>query len=433
MILLAQISERLDWFGYGISSANRTASFIACLIIATFSLFQINNKIIKILVYGVSLVLFYFLSRTESRGAFVALLVAGFSVIIFSRFKFNRITFCAVLLWIVFAYIISAQGNLNKRLENMVMLQSSSANCRADIYLSGLKILTDAPNGVKVDKSPIEIYMKWYQPPDDSEIYLSMINSHLEVLCKHGIEIRLLYILGWIAILGLLFPTIRNTFNSALFSIWICFGISATFSNVMNYWVLWVIPIVALILGIYRQRHKLNNKSFYLGIIFISLSVLSILYITSAILTRNSNLDIKKNGDVIVGNSMKIALLYPVERTLGTHYGSELSNWSKEHNTGIFVSENPTHDSFSKIIICGSSSVDVSKFNTKTISFLNAPVPKGDFRDKKIIAVIGRFTDWRIRQKWEILANSNKNVSLIILEGVGDYIPDWTRFLNENN
>ena len=70
-----------------------------------------------------------------------------------------------------------------------------------------------------------------------------------------------------------------------------------------------------------------------MGIVFISLLVLSILYITSAVLTQTSNLDIKKNGDVIVGNSAKIALLFPVERTLGTHYGSELSNWSKKHNT----------------------------------------------------------------------------------------------------
>lgn len=429
MILLAQISERLDWFGYGISSANRTAAFIACLIITTFSLFQINNKIIKIFGYGLSLVLFYFLSKTESRGALVALLVASCSFIIFSRFKFNRITFCSVLLWIVFAYIISSQGNLNKRVENMVTLQSSSANCRAEIYLSGLKMLTDAPNGVKVDKSPVEIYMKWYQNPDDSEIYLSMINSHLEVMCKYGIEIRLLYILGWIAILGMLFPTIRNTFDSALFSIWICFGISATFSNVMNYWVLWIVPTIALIFGIYRQLHKLNNKNFYVGIVFISLLVLSILYITSAVLTQTSNLDIKKNGDVIVGNSAKIALLFPVERTLGTHYGSELSNWSKKHNTSIFVSENPTYDNFSKIIVCGSSTIDISKFNTKSMLFLNTPIPIGNYRNKKITAIVGRFTDWRIRQEWEILANSNKNVSLIILEGVGDYIPDWTRFL----
>lgn len=429
MILLAQISERLDWFGYGISSANRTAAFIACLIIATFSLFQINNKIIKIFGYGLSLVLFYFLSKTESRGALVALLVASCSFIIFSRVKFNRITFCSVLLWIVFAYIISSQGNLNKRVENMVTLQSSSANCRADIYLSGLKMLTDAPNGVKVDKSPVEIYMKWYQNPDDSEIYLSMINSHLEVICKYGIEIRLLYILGWIAILGMLFPTIRNTFDSALFSIWICFGISATFSNVMNYWVLWIVPTIALIFGIYRQRHKLNNKNFYVGSVFISLLVLSILYITSAVLTQTSNLNIKKNGDVIVGNSAKIALLFPVERSLGTHYGSELSNWSKKHNTGIFVSENPTYDNFSKIIVCGSSTIDISKFNTKSMLFLNTPIPIGNYRNKKITAIVGRFTDWRIRQEWGILANSNKNVSLIILEGVGDYIPDWTRFL----
>lgn len=33
-ILLQCFAERLDWYNYGISSVNRTATFIACSIIA---------------------------------------------------------------------------------------------------------------------------------------------------------------------------------------------------------------------------------------------------------------------------------------------------------------------------------------------------------------------------------------------------------------
>ena len=44
-LFIAQIgAERLDWFGFGIGSANRTAAFIACAIVASWAFAAIFKK-----------------------------------------------------------------------------------------------------------------------------------------------------------------------------------------------------------------------------------------------------------------------------------------------------------------------------------------------------------------------------------------------------
>ena len=191
-ILLAQvIPERLDWFNFGISSANRTGAFIACLIAFTWCLYAFRIKWLSILTWIANLVLFYFLVQTASRGALVSLTAASIFFLFFSGFKRSCRTVFFVLFWFACALLILLQSRLSHRMEKMVTLQSSSANCRLDIYLSGLKMLTDAPSGVQ---SPIETYMQWYQDPDDSERYLSMIISHFGCLYFfYYSRVRMLY------------------------------------------------------------------------------------------------------------------------------------------------------------------------------------------------------------------------------------------------
>lgn len=212
--IIAQIGvERLDWFGFGVSSANRTAAFIACVIVASWgfaSVFKKSGFWISLLI---SLVFFRFLVQTQSRGALVALIFSMAAFFYLAKIGYNKSRLSALLVGcaaLAFMYFDSA---LSTRMTNMATLQSSSANCRADIYLSGMKMLTDAPHGVVVEKSPAEIYIRWYQNPDDSERYLSMINSHLEFLCKHGLTARICYIAFWIFALCITFPTKKRYRN----------------------------------------------------------------------------------------------------------------------------------------------------------------------------------------------------------------------------
>lgn len=432
-ILLAQvIPERLDWFNFGISSANRTGAFIACLIASTWCLYAFRIKWLSILTWIANLVLFYFLVQTASRGALVSLTAASIFFLFFSGFKRSRRTVFFVLFWFACALLILLQSRLSHRMEEMVTLQSSSANCRLDIYLSGLKMLTDAPSGVQ---SPIETYMQWYQDPNDSERYLSMINSHLEFLCANGFLLRLGYFALWAFILSLLLPSSHAILPSACTSVWICFALCSTFSNIANYWVLWIIPTVSFILGAFYNGIRLKSYRFYSLVILISLVAFIALHTISYLLPREAPLHFRNNGDVLVGKgTAKICVFNPIERIVGTHFGSELINIQKDTNAPILVSKNFPQHNVDKLIICSTLPENTNEIYSKELIFLNTSPPNNlsKYRCLKIAALIGGFTDWRIRRDWEKVANNKKyDIKLNVLNGVADYIPNWTEFITD--
>ena len=432
-ILLAQvIPERLDWFNFGISSANRTGAFIACLIAFTWCLYAFRIKWLSILTWIANLVLFYFLVQTASRGALLSLTAASIFFLFFSGFKRSCRTVFFVLFWFACALLILLQSRLSHRMEKMVTLQSSSANCRLDIYLSGLKMLTDAPSGVQ---SPIETYMQWYQDPDDSERYLSMINSHLEFLCSNGLLLRLGYIALWVFILFLLFPSSHAILPSACTSVWICFALCAIFSNVANYWVLWIIPTVSFILGALYNGTRLKNYRFYSLVILISLVSFITLHTISYLLPREAHLHFRNNGDVLVGEGIaKFCVFKPIERILGTHFGSEIISIQKNTDTPVLVSKNLPQHSVDKLIICSALPENASELYAKELVFLNTfpPNDMSKYKSLKITGVIGGFTDWRVRRAWKSIANNKEyNINLNILNGVADYIPNWTKFITD--
>lgn len=421
---------RLDWFEFGISSTNRTGAFIACLILFTWCLCAFRIKLLSALAWIGSLVLFYFLVQTASRGAFISLIVAGIVFLISVKFKPYRRAVFPIFFWIIFALIIFAQSNLSRRMEEMLTLQSSSANCRMDIYLSGIKMLTDAPHGLE---SPIDTYMQWYQDPNDSERYLSMINSHLEFLCANGFPLRFGYIAFWVFILSLLFPTSRAIVPATCFSVWICFALCATFSNVANYWVLWIIPIVSFIVGAFYNRVRLKDFRFYSLVILTSLLAFSLLHAISYLIPREVPLYFHNNNDVLVGRGTpKLCLFKPVEKILGTHFGRELVTIQKNINKPILVSTVLPQYTMDKLIICSSLPKSTNEIYAKELLFLNSfpPNEMSRYKDFKINAVIGGLADWRIRRAWEKVANNKEyNINLNVLNGVADYIPNWTEFI----
>lgn len=423
---------RLDWFDFGISSANRTGAFIACLIALTWCLYTFRIKCLYILTWVASLVLFYFLVQTASRGALISLIVAGVFFLGSTKLIYSRKTVFFVLLWFFCALTIFSISGLAHRMKEMVSLQSSSANCRMDIYLSGLKMLTDAPSGVQ---SPIETYMQWYQDPDDSERYLSMINSHLEFLCSNGLLLRLGYIALWVFILFLLFPSSHAILPSACTSVWICFALCAIFSNVANYWVLWIIPTVSFILGALYNGTRLKNYRFYSLVILISLVSFITLHTISYLLTREAHLHFRNNGDVLVGEGIaKFCVFKPIERILGTHFGSEIISIQKNTDTPVLVSKNLPQHSVDKLIICSALPENASELYAKELVFLNTfpPNDMSKYKSLKITGVIGGFTDWRVRRAWKSIANNKEyNINLNILNGVADYIPNWTKFITD--
>lgn len=428
---IAQIgAERLDWFGFGIGSANRTAAFIACAIVASWIFAAILKKTGFWISIILSLVLFYFLTQTQSRGAFVALIVSMAIFFVFAKIGYNRHRVFALIAAVGVAGFIYFNSLLATRMENMATLQSSSANCRVDIYLSGIKMLTDAPNGIIIEKSPAEIYMRWYQNPDDGESYISIINSHLEFMCVHGFLLRFAYIAFWAFALAVAFPLTRNALNAAIFATWVCFGLCATFSNVMNYWVLWIVPTTTLALAIVCNRRRILSYKFYSAVLLMSVIAIAFIYTVSYLLPRDCKLQFKPNGDVLCGNfgEPKYLLFSPVEKTVGTRFGGELVAFCKENNVCVMVSNNVPPNEFDCAIICNiENASELSAIKSKNKILLN-PKFNEDFEKsgpEETTVYIGNFADWRNRKKWTDLAKDSGKIEVRILEGVADYIPNW--------
>jgi hypothetical protein vspiD_18365 len=437
--LIAQIgAERLDWFGFGISSANRTAAFIACAIIASWMFAAVFKKIGFWISIVLSLMLFYFLIQTQSRGALVALAIALAIFFAVGKIEYTKSRILVLVAALVVVGCFYFQSSLSTRMSNMAALQSSSANCRADIYLSGIKMLTDAPHGFPPENSPVEIYMRWYQNPDDGESYISMINSHLEFMCAHGFLLRFAYIAFWTFVLAVAFPLNRNALNTAIFATWICFGLCAVFSNVMNYWVLWIIPTTTLVLAIVCNRRRLFSYKFYSAILFTAVIAIAFIYAVSYLLPRDCKLQFKPNGDVLCGDfgSPKYLLFSPVEKTVGTKFGSELVVFCKENNVCVMVSNNVPSNEFDSAIICDiENASELSAIKSKNKILLN-PQFNEDFEKSKseeTTIFLGGFSDWRSRKAWRLAANENSRLKVVVLDGVADYVPNWTKFFKDEN
>lgn len=434
--VISQIGlQRLDWFGFGVSSANRTGAFIACLIIAIWILFSFRLKWLSALAWIASIGLFYFLVQTASRGAIISLVCAGIFFLYFSGLKFEKNTVLSVLLWCICAIFFFSQSRLPNRMGEMLAFQSSSANCRMDIYISGLKMLTDAPYGLEDSESPIGLYMKWYQSVHDPETYLSMINSHLEFLCANSLVPRFVYICLWTLAFILLFPYPRDIVPAACSSVWICFALCAMFSNVANYWVLWIVPLSLLLIGAYYNRERLKKSFFYFSVLLVSLTAFVALHIISYLLPKDVPLRFYRDGDVLVGEGKPHILLFgPSEKILGAHYGKEIANIPKNKRSSTLVSSNLPRSYVDKLIISSPLSEGPANYNAKEIIFLNVPPPAGisKYSGSRIISIVGTFSDWRTRRAWENIVNKNgSKIELRILEGVADYVPNWTELISD--
>lgn len=434
--VISQIGlQRLDWFGFGVSSANRTGAFIACLIVAIWILFSFRLKWLSALAWIASIALFYFLVQTASRGAIISLVCAGIFFLYFSGLKFEKNTVLSVLLWCICAIFFFSKSRLPNRMGEMLAFQSSSANCRMDIYISGLKMLTDAPYGLEDSESPIGIYMKWYQSVHDPETYLSMINSHLEFLCANSLLPRFVYICLWTLAFILLFPYPRDIVPAACSSVWICFALCAMFSNVANYWVLWIVPLSLLLIGAYYNRERLKKSFFYFSVLLVSLTVFVALHIISYLLPKDAPLRFYRDGDVLVGEGKPHILLFgPSEKILGARYGKEIANIQKNKRSSTLVSINLPRSYVDKLIISSPLSEGPANYNAKEIIFLNVPPPAGisKYSGSKIISIVGTFSDWRTRRAWENIVNKNgSKIELRILEGVADYVPNWTELISD--
>jgi hypothetical protein len=460
---------RLDWFGAGPSSPNKTGALLALLFIAAwYPAFRFHWGYWLSLPLG--LISGGLLLQTESRGALVAvacgmLLVIGCWLLVGRRvvggMEGNAPSFppaeraatterCPPLkIWIrvsvgllalVVLTIYSNQLGVNSRMTEMTSGGDESANVRVRLYSAGFQMIAAAPQGWGSGEAG-DVYAQWYQVVGDSRSYLSLVNSHLTWMSDYGILFQFGYIAGWCAVLLMLWPVPWTPLRGISFAVWLALGICGFFSSVLTLPWLWVLPVLLLMLCLIQRfklrvwptmRHGMLTSLCVLGG-FVGLRVVSASLVGDVLIVASpKRIEIGANPDAVL-------IVAPDRRIVGDKYGHTIREnldvlsgatvlRNAEGLSGVNLSQ------YDALLFSGAvPSVALDGYDGRVV-LLN---PAMDVDDVAIASlgncvltvVVGSLGDWRRARVWGALADEHPNWEFIQLRGVADFVPNWTRFV----
>ena len=158
------------------------------------------------------------------------------------------------------------------------------------------------------------------------------------------------------------------------------------------------------------------------------------LFILSYSLQRDTRLRFNKDGiKVGEGNDYHIFICTPDEKVLGRKYGIELIDAiNTNDNLAISIGESPNPEiSYKTIIASGEINIkNIFNAKSKDFVFLNPIYPNTSdiesfFRSNKVHVVLGEITDFANICRWKNFFNEIKYENFTILNGAGNYIPNW--------
>lgn len=446
---------RLDWFGAGPSSPNKTGALLAILfVVAWWPALRYRWG------FWLSLPLAFvaagLLLQTESRGALVA---AGAAVVLLSVFQFSVRNRQAALRWcaeeqrpcvlrivsllcaIGVLAVYAQQLGVNDRMAAIASGEDGSSNVRVALYSAGLQMIADAPLGWGAGQAG-DAYGQWYQEIGDSRSYLSLVNSHLTWMAEGGLLFLFLYIAGWCFVLLLCWPVDATGVASlrlVAFSVWVTLGVCGFFSSVLTLVWLWVVPAV-LLLACIVQRFRLKlwpTKRQRLGLSFVVLAAFVGLQATAHAFSNSIRMEASPSRIEMGENPNAIALVQPNRQILGDKYGHTIREYLSEIG-GLTVLRNASNGAdwlaFDTIVVSGNAELpDLGDFRGKVV-WMNPPAEIGEAELEKLeshslTVVIGSLGDWRRSRVWQSVVGENPNWNLNELRGVADFIPNWPRYL----
>ena len=441
---------RLDWFGAGPSSPNKTGALLAVLFVtAWWPALRWRRG------FWLSLPLAFaaavFLLQTESRGALVAagaglVLVVGGSGLnrlntLKGRLKpdvsfWVRTASSAAVLFLLLVY--SQQLGVNDRMTTMTTGEDESANVRVALYSAGMEMIAAAPLGWGRGQAG-DAYGQWYQEIGDNRSYLSLVNSHLTWMAEGGMLFQFLYITGWCLMLMLCWPVPWTPLRAIAFGSWVTLGLCGFFSSVLTLVWLWVIPIVLLVLCVIQRLGSNHWPTKRLGLT-LSYSVLAVfvgLHLTAHSLS-GSNRIVADPDCVRMGETPEnIVLMKPDRQILGDKYGHTIREYLNEIG-GITVLPRVLNKTdfpeFDIIVVSGNLELpDLGRFGGKVV-WMNPGVETSEdvleqMKNKSMMVILGSLGDWRRLRAWQELADENPNWEVIELPGVADFIPNWPKYL----
>lgn len=418
----------MDW---GLGNPNKTATLIAILMVAVWSLAYLRNWL-----FWISLVLFSALGiclvHTFSRGGMVAAFCGLIPLLVCLRrpLPIKRIVGVVAAVWVIIGASIYLQAH--ERYGQGVVQEDRSISNRFVLWKAAPTMMVDAPGGWGLGESG-KAYMDWYQPLERNESYRTLVNSHLTWLVEFGWIERFFYIFGWLAVLLLCLPTQGNRWLAVPLGIWISLFTGAWFSSVGESIWLWIVPAIAMgwVIVWRIQNHAWPETKLLLlppALAAASLLCLSLLAPHSPVTKRGNAL--------AIGNGVPSTWVVADRVVLGKSFPRPLRDaLAKNPQLSCGIVENIADlpdNVVSTLILSGkldsknSEVIEGKLKSVKTLTLVNPaffpaefPIPKG--ADVRI--AIGEFSQLASASNWAPVAKVEH------LVGIGDFIPNWPEVL----
>jgi hypothetical protein len=420
---------RMDW---GFGNPNKTAAFIAILMIAIWILAYIRKW-----GFWIALTIFIGLGgallHTMSRGGLIALAAGLIPLLIFASRPWgkSRLIGALVSFWIIIATSLFLKTH--ERYIQGANIEDRSITNRLQIWKAAPAMIVDAPGGWGLGNSG-NAYMQWYQPLGKDENYRTLVNSHLTWLVELGWPLRLLYIFGWGLVFLFCWPSSAARWRSIALGVWLCFFVAAFFSSVAEAPSMWAIPAAFLLMAFISRIAKREFPTrFQWAIPFgATAAAASIIWLLG---NHGSSLQ-KTQQTVRYGQGSPQTIVVYDSTSMGSLYGKSIRASCKSP-LELVLAGNKLPSSKDKTLVIGGVLPNIEPSALKNAirecrnlvllnpKFFPQEIGINASNKAKVTAYFGDFSQSPSIDSWQTVSEFKQ------LPGIGDFVPNWPTLLSE--
>ena len=451
--------ETLRW-SFGFENPNKTAVIFACLLplcwLAWSASWQIERLWLRVLALLCAGLIFLgaggCLLMTFSRGGLVAALAAMSYLWIhqlrsgswrWKNGRWNELqkrpSFWFSMLLILALIGVALWCGLAERATSGVVGDASVSH-RSLLWKGALQMAHDNPAGFEKGRSGEE-YIQWYQPPERTEGYRTMVNSYLTFLVERG----------WMAFGCCVFllaafwcwsaPSVdqqprRREISAALRASLLAFLVAGIFSTTMeNLW-LWIIPSLC-VLSLVVLRLSTKSDLEWKGILCRSLGITALVLMPlwglgwyfslgDSLIRTCGTSEGKRSVVTISPRSPSFSIgVFPDPEVMGNRYGKLLQTLALRAKVKVTLDKNTPVD---LLIATGRRCFESSSLGAKEIIWIAPPIPTDEEvvrlqKTTNSVLLLIPDIDEDGRSNWWN-HHAIPNTKLIPLQGVGTRI-DW--------
>ncbi|CAN5470157.1 hypothetical protein BH09VER1_BH09VER1_26360 [soil metagenome] len=428
---------RMDW---GFGNPNVTAAFIGSLAIGIwFFAYRFSRGFWFALAAFIPLIIC--LLHTMSRGGLLGTAI-GLGILAFYAPKpWPKVRLLAIIGTIWIGAISAVLLKTSERLSMGIVHEDLSISNRLSVWKFAPQMLFDAPWGVGWGQSGTT-FMAWYQPTERHEKYLSLVNTHLSKIVELGILGGLLYVFLWIVALAIALPNVSNRWRSVPFGILVSFGISASFTNLAPWPLVWALPVFSVLLCL---LHRSFTSSWPPLPVWLKCGAISMVAIMAMLIlgAQQASFSPKihfSDGMLKMGTGEPGFIIVPDTTVMGREYARSLRSYISRigslNQTILFTN---SIDKMSRVdgktvVFAGESMGNEKSLLKDVLSHAENVVllsPKLDPREmkldsqktKKVRALFGEFSQSQSIDAWKDYASVER------IDGVGEFFPNWPDLL----